>query len=75
MKETEISDFAPEPEKMLELTNFDLEKLKALEIGQKMTTENSLFKIVRSKDNYIITHGNTQVSMPGIFDSIGYMTH
>lgn len=73
MKET--MEFTPEPERTLELTSFDHEKLKALAIGEKMNTENGLFKVIRSKNGYLITHGNTQVSMPGLFDTIGYMTH
>lgn len=65
----------PDPPRSLELTAFDKEKIKSLEVGETWVTENKLFKILRYKDSYNIVHGKTMVTMPGLFSVFGYLTH
>lgn len=65
----------PDPPKSLELTDFDHQKLKDLEIDAEMITENGLFKVTRRKEGYVIEFGRSSVTMSGLFSAIGYMTH
>lgn len=59
----------------MELTEFDKAKINALEIGETYTTENKLFNINRYKDGWVVTYGKTQVTLPGAWSVIGYLTH
>lgn len=65
----------PDPPKSLELTDFDKAKIESLDIGETWITENKLFKIVRHKDGFNISHGKTLVKMPGLYSVFGYLTH
>ena len=64
-----------EPQKTFDLTTFDHESIDSLQEGEKYVTENRLFEIKKKGANFIVTHGKEQVTMPGKYSLVGYLTH